>query len=86
MKRGQGCLPFIVCDDDELEVFLLPPGQHDVTQGLRKAATVVCIQVGGGLIQSQDATVQAEGFSQCQPNDEAGQHLHNIYRTESGVD
>ena len=33
------------------------------------------IQVGGGLVQRQDAAVEAEGLGQGQPDDEAGQHL-----------
>lgn len=33
------------------------------------------IQVGGGLVQCQDAAVQAKGLRQGQPDDQAGQHL-----------
>ena len=36
---------------------------------------VLPVQVGGGLIQSQDATVQTEGLSQSQTDDQGGQHL-----------
>lgn len=38
-------------------------------------ATLTCVQVSGGLVQRQDAAVEAEGLRQCQPDDEAGQHL-----------
>ena len=37
-------------DDDQLEVLLLPSGQHDVSQSLCQAGTVLSIQVGCGLI------------------------------------
>lgn len=37
--------------------------------------TSTCIQVGGGLIQRQDAAVEAEGLRQRQADDKAGQHL-----------
>ena len=72
----QGCSLFVVGDDDQLEVLLLPPGEHDVAQGLCQAAAVGLIQVGGGLVQGQDAAIQAEGLCQRQPDDQARQHLH----------
>lgn len=33
------------------------------------------VQVGGGLVQRQNAAVEAEGLGQGQANDEAGEHL-----------
>ena len=64
-------------DDDQLEVLLLPPSHHDVAQSLCQARTVLSVQVGGWLVQGQDPTVQTEGFSQSQPNDQTCQHLQS---------
>ena len=36
---------------------------------------VLEVQVGGGLVQRQDAALVAEGLRQRQPHDEARQHL-----------
>lgn len=58
-------LPFVMRDDDQLEVLLLSSGHHYVAQSLCQAGTVLSIQVGGGLIQRQDAAVQAESLGQC---------------------
>ena len=58
-------LPFVMCDDDQLEVLLLSSGHHDVAQSLCQAGAVLSIQICGGLIQCQDATIQAESFRQC---------------------
>ena len=62
-------------DDNQLEVLLLPSGHHDVAQSLCQACAVLCIKVGGRLIQSQDAAIQAEGFSKGQSDDETRQDL-----------
>lgn len=58
-------------DDDELEVLLLAAAEHDLAEGARQAGGVGGVQVGGGLVQRQDAAVQAEGLRQRQPDDEA---------------
>lgn len=43
---------------------------------------VVAVQVGGGLVQRQDAAVQAEGLGQRQADDQGGQDLSRVAGAE----
>ena len=63
-------------DDHQLKIGLRRTLRHDVAQSFRQGCCVGLIQVSGGLIQRQDAAVQAESLRQCQADDEACQHLH----------
>mmetsp|Transcript_13702 Transcript_13702/g.29420 ORF Transcript_13702/g.29420 Transcript_13702/m.29420 type:complete len:268 (-) Transcript_13702:342-1145(-) len=65
----------VVRDDNELEVLLVAASHHDAAQRLGQARRVLCVQVGGGLVEGEDAAVEAERLGQCQADDEAGQHL-----------
>ena len=42
----------------------------------RQRLGVVLVKVRRGLIKSQDATIQAKGLGESQPDDDGGQHLH----------
>ena len=44
-------------------------------QGVGQRLDILPVQVGGGLIQGQNATVQAEGLSEGQSDDERRQYL-----------
>lgn len=51
-------------------------GLDSLYKCMRQGLNIVPIQVGGGLIQGQNPTVETEGFSQCQTDDQGGQNLH----------
>ena len=73
--RSRARAPLVVRDDDDLEVGLLRALGHDLAQRLRQAGGVGLVQVGCGLVQRQDAAVQAECLRQRQADDQACQHL-----------
>ena len=48
---------------------------HSLDKGVGQGLDVLSVQVGGGFIQRQDATVQTERFGQGQADDQGSQHL-----------
>lgn len=54
----------------------VPLGGYLLHERVCQGLDVVPVQVGGGLVQGQNATVETEGFSQGQTDDQGGQHLH----------
>ena len=64
-----------MCDDHQLEVPLRRALVNDVRQSGGEALDVLAVEVGGGLVQGDDAAVCGECLGQRQSDDEAGQHL-----------
>lgn len=48
---------------------------YSLYKGMSERLDVLTVQIGGGFIQGQDATVKTEGFCQSQPDDEWSQDL-----------
>ena len=65
----------VVRDDDELKVGLLPAGLDDLVDGEGEALGVGAVGVGRGLVEREDAAVEAEGVGQSEPDDQRGEHL-----------
>mmetsp|Transcript_19969 Transcript_19969/g.50704 ORF Transcript_19969/g.50704 Transcript_19969/m.50704 type:complete len:320 (-) Transcript_19969:2300-3259(-) len=65
----------VVCNHKQLEVLVILSGFKQSAKSLGQTLNVSTIQRERGLIQSQNATVQTEGFSQRKANDQGGQHL-----------
>jgi hypothetical protein len=63
----------VVGDDNELKVALCLPRLDDHVQTLRKTLDVVAVQVGGGLVESDETAVHAKGLGQREANDDAGE-------------
>mmetsp|Transcript_17905 Transcript_17905/g.42479 ORF Transcript_17905/g.42479 Transcript_17905/m.42479 type:complete len:235 (+) Transcript_17905:411-1115(+) len=62
-------------DHDELEVGLLLPRLDDVVDGRCEGFDVSRVEVGGRLVEGEDAAVEAEALRQRQPDDERGKDL-----------
>ena len=62
-------------NDNHLEVALLVTVVHEAPERQCKALRVGGVKVGGGLVQGQDAAVEAERLGQGQADDEARQDL-----------
>ena len=67
--------PLVVSDDNHLEVGLLVAVVHEAPESKGEALRVGGVQVGGGLVQGQDAAVEAERLGQGQADDGARQDL-----------
>lgn len=73
--HGGRAAPLVMGDHDHLEILLRLAVVHEAAQRLRQACGIGAIEVSGGLIERKDAAVEAECLCQCQPDDEARQHL-----------
>mmetsp|Transcript_10613 Transcript_10613/g.34835 ORF Transcript_10613/g.34835 Transcript_10613/m.34835 type:complete len:492 (+) Transcript_10613:211-1686(+) len=65
----------VVRDDDQLEVGLPASRLHDFREGVGERVGVWGVEVGGGLVEGQDAAVQAKGFCQGEADDEAREYF-----------
>lgn len=63
---------FVMCNDDELEVAVVTRPQIDeVDQCVAQPINVITVQVGGRLVQRENATLGAEYLCQCHADDKA---------------
>ena len=72
---------FVVGDDNQLEIRLLPSCSNDVVQRLRKRSDVVVVEVRRRLIQSNQPTVDPEALGQGEPDDDTRKNF--LSRTAS---
>jgi len=66
---------FVVRDDNQLEIRLLPSCSDDVVERLGKGPGVVMVEIRRRLVQRNEPTVDAKALGQREADDDAGQHL-----------
>lgn len=65
----------IMRNNNQLKTILVFPRLNDVQQRGRKPLDIVCIKVGGRLIQCQNPAIGAKGLCQTKSDDNAAQDL-----------